>query len=196
MKKNLITIIALLMSVAMLAQNTDLMNKEFEKISPKEIDENIVKMAADEWLLVTAGNKEHFNMMTASWGMLGHLWNEAVVMVFIRPQRYTYEFMESEKYFTITVFSDDYRDILNFCGSKSGRDYDKVKETGLIPVETALGNVYYKQAKLVIECEKIYADFFSKDKFIDQSLPSKVYPSGDFHKMYVGKILNVWVEKE
>jgi flavin reductase (DIM6/NTAB) family NADH-FMN oxidoreductase RutF len=207
MKKITITIIALIMSGAMLAQNTQIMEakfepisanveKTFDKISPKEIPGNVIRMIADEWLLVTAGTKDHFNMMTASWGSIGHLWNEPVVMVFIRPQRYTYEFMEKEKFFTVTVFSEKYRDILNFCGSKSGRDYNKVKETGLIPVETPLGNIYFEQAKLVIECEKIYADNFEKSNFTEPSIASKIYPAGDFHKMYIGKIVNVWIGKE
>jgi flavin reductase (DIM6/NTAB) family NADH-FMN oxidoreductase RutF len=146
-------------------------------------------------MLITAGDKDNFNMMTASWGTIGNLWNEPVVYIFVRPQRYTFEFTEESNYFTLTFFEEEHREMLQFMGTKSGRDYDKVKETGLTPMFTELGNVYYEQARLVIECEKIYADFLKEGSFFDKTIIEKMYPSKDFHKVYVGKILNVWKKK-
>lgn len=168
----------------------------FQSISPKELSNNPVKMVADDWLLLTAKDGEKFNMMTASWGTFGNLWGEPVAFVFVRPQRHTFQFMEKDRYFTITVFEEQYRDILSFCGTKSGRDFDKVKETGLKPLFTDLGNVYYEQASVVIECEKIYADWFNEKAFIDPTISEKIYAQKDFHKMYIGKILNVWIKGE
>ena len=92
------------------------------------------------------------------------------MFIFIRPQRYTFQFTENEASFTICVFEETYRNMLQYCGSKSGREVDKVKKTGLLPVETDLGNIYYQQARLVIECQKIYADFIKEDGFIDPSI--------------------------
>ncbi len=175
--------------------NSTEMKTTFKQISPKEIQDNPIKMIDDDWMLISAGDKDNFNMMTASWGTIGNLWNEPVAFVFVRPQRYTYEFTENSDYFTLTVFEEKDRDILQFCGTKSGRDFDKVKETGLKPLFTDLGNVYYEQARLVIECQKIYADVFKEDAFIDKMISEKVYPTKDFHKMYIGKILNVWVKE-
>jgi flavin reductase (DIM6/NTAB) family NADH-FMN oxidoreductase RutF len=169
--------------------------KTFKQIDPKEIKDNPIKLIDDDWLLISAGEKDSFNMMTASWGTIGNLWNQPVVFIFVRPQRYTYEFTENSKYFTVTAFEEKDRDILQFCGTKSGRDFDKVKETGLKPLFTDLGNVYYEQARLVIECEKIYADVLEADAFIDKTILEKTYPTKDLHKMYVGKILNVWVKE-
>jgi flavin reductase (DIM6/NTAB) family NADH-FMN oxidoreductase RutF len=173
------------------------MNKEvsFKKIDPQDLDGKVIKTISEDWLLLTAGKENDFNMMTCSWGMLGNLWNEPVCMIFVRPQRYTYEFMEKNDYFTICVFDTIHRDILTFCGSKSGRDYDKVKETGLKPLYTEHGSVYYEQARLVIECQKIYADKFEATNFIDTTIMNKVYPEKDYHKMYVGKIINVMVKE-
>ncbi|MDR1739650.1 MAG: flavin reductase [Bacteroidales bacterium] len=169
--------------------------KTFKRISPKEIQDNPVKMIDDDWMLISAGNKDSFNMMTASWGTIGNLWNKPVAVIFVRPQRYTYEFTENGDYFTLTVFEEKYRDILQLCGTTSGRDTDKVKVTGLKPVFTDLGNVYYEQARLVIECRKIYADLLKEDAFFDKTITEKTYPTKDFHKVYVGEILNVWVKE-
>ncbi|MDR0295371.1 MAG: flavin reductase [Prevotellaceae bacterium] len=188
-------LIALMVTAGACKNSTAMKDTTFKQISPKEIQDNSVKMIADDWLLITAGDKDNFNMMTASWSTIGYLWGQAVVFIFVRPQRYTYEFMENSSYFTLTVFEEKYRDILQFCGTKSGRDYNKVKETGLKPLFTELGNVYYEQARLVIECEKIYADFLKEDAFIDKTIIENAYPNRDFHKMYVGKILNVWVKE-
>ena len=194
MKNINFALLVVLMIATASCQNSTQMETSFKKITPQEIQDNPIKMIADDWMLITAGNQDEFNMMTASWGTIGNLWNEPVVFIFVRPQRYTYEFTENSDYFTLTFFEEKHRDILQFCGTKSGRDFDKVKETGLTPVFTELGNVYYEQARLVIECEKIYADFLKEDKFIDQAIVEKMYPNKDFHKVYVGKILNVWVK--
>ena len=61
----------------------------FQKISAKEIKGNLIKMIADEWMLVTAGDSSGFNTMTASWGMMGEMWASDVAVTVIRPQRYT-----------------------------------------------------------------------------------------------------------
>ncbi len=174
---------------------TENLEKTFQKIDPKEISDNAVQLIGFDWMLLTAGKKDDFNMMTASWGTLGFLWNEPVIFTFVRPQRHTFNFTEKDDYFTISIFEEKDRDILQFCGTKSGKDYDKIKETGLIPLETELGNVYYEQARLVIECKKVYADYLKEDAFIDSTFAGKYYPEKDFHKMYVGKIVNVWEKK-
>jgi flavin reductase (DIM6/NTAB) family NADH-FMN oxidoreductase RutF len=187
-------VLGVILAVSAAVATSCVPEKSFKPVSVKELREPIVKTIADDWLLVSAGNKDSFNLMTASWGEIGHLWGEPVLTVFIRPQRYTYQFMENSKYFTVTVFAEQYREILNFCGTRSGRDCDKVKETGLIPLYTDLGNVYYEQGRLVIECEKIYADDFKAEKFVDSSIAKKIYPNEDFHRMYIGKIVNVWTK--
>ena len=90
-------------------------------------------------MLVTAGNAEKFNMMTASWGGLGFLWNRPVAFVFIRPQRYTFDFVERNEGFTLSFFGEEYRKVLQLCGTKSGREIDKVAETKLTPICNSIG---------------------------------------------------------
>lgn len=158
-------------------------------IKPEEIEDNVFKLIGDEWMLVTAGNKESFNMMTASWGGLGVLWNKNVCFIFIRPTRYTYGFIEKSNTYTLSFFDQKYKHVLNLCGTKSGRDCDKVKETGISPAETKSGSIYFKEARLVIECRKIYYQDLEPAHFLDPGIATN-YPGKDYHRMYVGEIIS------
>ncbi len=103
----------------------------FREIDPKELTGNPFERIGSQWMLVTAGDQNRYNTMTASWGGLGVMWGKNVAYTVIRPQRYTYEFMESNDTYTLSFYGKEYKTALNFCGSKSGRDVDKWKETGL-----------------------------------------------------------------
>jgi flavin reductase (DIM6/NTAB) family NADH-FMN oxidoreductase RutF len=164
----------------------------FNKIDVKTITDNFFQITDEDWMLITAGNRDKFNTMTASWGTFGILWNKPITICFIRPHRYTFVFAEESEGFTLSFFPENYRKILNFCGSRSGRDTDKMKETGLVPVETETGLIAFEQARLIIECKKIYSDFIREENFILKELIHKNYPSKDFHKFYIGEIVNCY----
>lgn len=110
---------------------------QFQEIDIRGIKENAIRLIRDEWALITAGDQKKWNTMTVSWGGIGELWGKDVAMIFIRPQRYTYEFIEREDYFTMSFFEKEYKKALSLCGSKSGRDIDKAKEAGLTPFFSA-----------------------------------------------------------
>ena len=169
--------------------------KVFRKISPKELDVNAIELIGDEWMLVTAGTMEKFNTMTASWGGLGELWNKPVAFVFVRPQRHTFGFTEREEIMTLSFFEPAYRPALTLCGNTSGRDTDKVAKTGLTPYLTDKGGIAFREARLVLECRKLYADWLKKENFTDGKIPAKLYPGDDFHKMYVVEIVNAWIKE-
>lgn len=166
----------------------------FKEISPKEIKNNAVSLFDDTWGLLTAGVQEKYNTMTISWGTLGELWGRDVCTVFVRPQRYTYGFMEENDCFTVSFFSEEYKKALAFCGSKSGRDYDKAKETGLTVIETDCGAAF-EQAEMIICCKKLYAQDFDADGFIDKSILSDCYKANDLHRYYVGEIVKVLIKE-
>ncbi len=163
----------------------------FKEIKPSEISESAFKLIGDDWALVTSGTEEKFNTMTISWGGVGIMWGKPVAFTFIRPQRYTFSFMENNGYYSMSFFDEKYRDALKFCGSKSGRDYDKVKETGLTPKFTEDGVPYFEEAKLVLVCKKLYAQELNKESIIDSESVDKWY-NDDFHKMYVSEIVKVY----
>ena len=162
----------------------------FKEITAKEIEGNMIKMIADEWMLITAGDKDSFNMMTASWGFLGEIWNKEVAVSFIRPQRYTFEFMEKSGIYTLSFYGSE-KALHKVCGSLSGRDVDKVKETGLTPVFSD-NTVYFEEARLVLVCKKIYTTEITENNMLDKDI-MKNYPQNDFHKAYFGEILKVYV---
>lgn len=161
----------------------------FKEISPYNIPDNVFKLLDKDWMLITAGTPQDFNPMTASWGHLGILWNLPIAIAYIRPQRHTFGFANKSDCYTLSFFAEEHRDILKFCGSRSGRDHDKVKETGLKPLFTETGGIYYEQARLVMECRKVYQDQLKPEHFIDPSIAKKNYPKDDFHTFYMGKVI-------
>lgn len=176
-----------------------LTKKTMKRIEVEELKDNFFEAIGKEWMLITAGQKDKFNQMTASWGCTGWLWNKPVAVVFVRPERYTHTLMERQDCVTLAFLGDspETRRAYNFCGSKSGRDHDKAAETGLRPVTTALGNITYEQARLTLECRKLYKDSIKPENFIDPGL-SKWYGAahGGYHDMYVLEIVNAYVNEE
>jgi flavin reductase (DIM6/NTAB) family NADH-FMN oxidoreductase RutF len=146
--------------------------KGFEEIDAKSLSGNVFDMLDDDWMLITAGTSQHCNTMTASWGGFGILWHKPMAICFVRPQRYT----------------------LHFCGQKSGRNVDKIKETGLITLETPNKAIAFEQARLIIECRKVYSDDIKPEKFLAPEIIGHIYPSKDFHRFFIGEITGCYVK--
>lgn len=162
----------------------------FKEINPKEIPDNLIKAISDEWMLISAGDKNGYNMMTASWGFAGEMWGRDSVIAMIRPQRYTMKFVEENDYFTLSFYGDR-KDIHKVCGSQSGRDVNKTERTGLTPVFSD-DTVYFEEARLVLICKKQYLDTLKEECFVDDE-PLKWYDN-DFHNMIIGKIEKVLIK--
>jgi len=170
-----------------------MLNKIFKAVSPDTLNVNFFKAIHNDWMLITAGTLNSFNTMTASWGSTGILWNRKIATCFIRPTRFTFEFAEKSEIYTLSFFDQEYQDALNYCGSHSGRNVDKIAATGLKPMETPEGGITFMQSSLVFECRKLYSDYIREDNFIDQGLIKLHYPRKDFHKFYVGEIMGCYV---
>ena len=164
---------------------------EFKRISPEEINDNPFKLIGKDWGLVTGGTKDGFNTMTISWGGIGVMWNKPVAFTFIRPQRYTYEFLEKDDIFTISFYDESCRKALSLCGSKSGRDINKPAETGLTPAFTEEGAPYFEQARLVLVCKKLYAQDLGDEFVTERGAVKGFYGTDDWHRMYVSEIIGV-----
>ncbi|MCI1955718.1 MAG: flavin reductase [Oscillospiraceae bacterium] len=167
---------------------------EFKQISIEDLSFNPFTMINKEWMLVTAGSERACNTMTASWGSLGELWGRYVSTIYIRPTRYTLEFLNREKYYSLCVLDEKYRAALNYCGSHSGRDGDKIKAAGLTPVFGGAAP-YFQEAKAVFLCRKLYRQDFDPACFLEKSLDAENYPKKDYHKMFIGSIEKVLVKK-
>jgi len=160
----------------------------FSVTDPETITDNLFKLIGSDWMLITAGVPESFNTMTASWGGMGVIWNKKVCFCVVRPTRHTRIFTESADYFSLSFFEERYRDVLTYCGSHSGRDVDKVKETRLTPL-FGDNTVYFAEARLVFVCRKIYYQDIDPRNFLDPAI-DRNYPLKDYHRLYVGEIVS------
>ncbi len=165
--------------------------KHYNEIEPESIEGNPFEMIGRRWFLVTAGNLDSYNTMTGGWGALGHLWGRNVAFAYVRPVRHTFSFTEGNPLFTLSFFPDSERHALEYCGSHSGRDVNKAKETGLTPFSPAPGSVSFSQANLVLVCRKLYAHFLKPEDFVDSSVDRECYPARDHHRVYIGAIEKV-----
>ncbi|MDP4210703.1 MAG: flavin reductase family protein [Bacteroidota bacterium] len=166
------------------------MESKLKPLDIKNLNDNVFSLLKDDWMLLTAGTRELFNTMTASWGAFGMLWNKPIAIGFIRPQRYTFDIANQTEHFTLSFFSHDYRKVLNFCGSHSGREVDKIAQTGITPVFSENSGVHFSEARLVLECKKLYVDELKPENFFATNLIKEFYPQNDFHHFFIGEITN------
>ena len=144
------------------------------------------QMIGNEWWLVTAGDEaKGYNTMTASWGHVGVIWQRPTAIVYIRPQRYTKEFVDRADRYTLSLFGGGYKKEMGYLGSHSGRDEDKVAKVGLTPVFEE-DYTYFAEAEIVVVCRKLYQAPLLPTGFIDAGIIDKHYPDSDFHDMYIG----------
>ena len=178
-------------------QKTATTGKELKEIDvKKDFHENAFNFFIgkdDKGILLAAGDKTKSNAMTIGWGGLGTLWgqNDAVT-VYVAQKRYTRQFMDKAKYFTLMTFDKSHQNILEYMGSHSGRDGDKAKALGLHTLYTEHGTPYYAEADMVIECEMMYDKPFDPSGF--KEVPKKLYanfPAG-IHSMYIGRVVKAW----
>ena len=203
--KNLLHHITVFAAIIMMAVTPAFAQEEngFKKFNVREdFTENGFQWFHDAELLA-AGDKVKSNAMTIGWGGIGTLWGRTALTVYVAEKRYTKEFMDEAEYFTVMVF--DVKDsgsaeerlqgkkVLNYMGTKSGRDGDKAQALGLHTAFTANGTPYYTEATMVIECKIMYAAPFDPQYFKSDA-PKKMYahfPAG-IHSMYIGEVVNAW----
>lgn len=170
---------------------------EFKKIDPKELSGNVFEMIADGWALITVKDGDRFNTMTISWGGLGWLWRKPVAFTFVRPSRYTYDFMKKNDVITLSFFEKGkYRDQLNLLGSKSGRDIDKMKDSGLTPIEID-GQIAFSEATCVMVLKQLYDGPLPEERI--QNVDKSVYAlqndrAPDIHDMRVSEVISCYIK--
>ena len=164
---------------------------DFMTLTPDVFSDFVTKNA-----LLTAGDKTGCNTMTIGWGQLGSIWNVPACTVYVRPERYTYQFMEKSGYFTVSIIPSDRRDIARVCGSKSGREVDKAAECGL-SVSYAEGDApYFEESELVLVCKKLYAQDLDDSHITDGGPIEKFYgKAGNWHRMYIGQVVAAYANK-
>jgi len=167
----------------------------FKEIDIQSIKMNPFTLIGEQWMLISAKKDDGCNTMTASWGGLGVLWSKNVVSLYIRPQRYTNEFVDGSNHFTLSFFDESYKKTLAYLGRVSGRDEDKIAKSELTLINDE-NMVAFEEAELIIVCKKIYKQQLMKDCFVDDSISTSVYPDDDFHYLYVGEIEKIYVKEK
>ena len=163
-----------------------------KQVDVNSISPNAFDAIGKQWMLITAGDREACNTMTASWGGLGILWNKRVATAYIRPQRHTKSFVDRQDYFTLSFLPEQYRKALAFCGSHSGRDGDKWAGSGLTPAFTDSGVPYAAEAELVLVVRKQFCQQMDPACILDEAVLERDYPGRDFHYMYIGEIVEAY----
>lgn len=166
----------------------------FREVKAEDLKINPFTTIGKDWFLVTAGDEKQYNTMTASWGGMGVLWRKNVVTIYIRPQRYTKEFVDKNDRFTLSVLGEEYRKALNVCGTQSGRDVEKFKEAGITPYFLE-GTTAVEEAQMIFVCKKMYHQWMKEECFDDKDADSLCYPDKDYHMVYVAEIEKVLVRE-
>jgi flavin reductase (DIM6/NTAB) family NADH-FMN oxidoreductase RutF len=165
-----------------------------EEIPIEKLNLNAFHVWDKQNFLLTGGDfgKGLYNTMTVAWGSIGDMWNKPFVQVVVRPNRFTYQFLEKYETFTLSAFSEEYRQALQILGTKSGRDVDKIGESKLTPqASKGVAAPSFVEAELVVECRKMYWQDFEPTHFLDTSI-HKYYPKKDYHRVYFGEIVGVF----
>jgi len=160
-------------------------------IDPARLRLPVVSAWKDRWFLLAAGDLAagSFNVMTVAWGALGCMWSRPLAMIVVRPTRYTYTFFEKHRDFTLNRFPAGFEDKLNYCGSHSGRDVDKIRQTGLTPIACRrVAAPGFEQAELILECRVSYFNDLDPSRFLEEYIEGN-YPNKDYHRMFFGEIL-------
>lgn len=162
-----------------------------KEIQIADFNENVFSWIGKDWMLITAGNEEKQNAMTASWGGMGVLWGKNVVYIVVRPQRFTKTLLDAFDHFSLTFFDEEYRKTLAYMGSASGKDEDKIANSKL-HVAFEHKTPYFKEAHTAFICKKLYAQFIDPTCFIDPALDASMYPEKDYHMLYVAEVEKIF----
>jgi len=164
-----------------------------EKIQFENLQVQPHHLWGKQWMLLTCGefSTGQYNTMAVGWGSLGMMWEKPFAQVVVRPTRFTYGFMEEYESFTLCAFPEEYRKAVLLLGTRSGRQGDKIADSGLRPVaSTEIDAPGFEEAELIIECRKFYWDDMEPSRFVDPAIEGN-YPEKDYHRIYFGEIKSI-----
>lgn len=163
---------------------------KIKTLSPDTLRKNPFQLIGKDWMLVTAGSEEKVNTMTASWGGLGVMYGKNVAFIVIRPNRYTKEFIDQEDTFSLSFYDKEYRKTMNYLGTVSGRNEDKIQKSGLT-LNRVDNTPYFDEANMVLICKKLFKQPLNTDGLVDDKLKTTWYRNGDFHTLYIAEITKI-----
>ncbi|MDZ7316260.1 MAG: flavin reductase [candidate division KSB1 bacterium] len=166
---------------------------QWDWIDLRNLDFNAFEIWQGQGLLLASGDyaQRHYNAMTIGWGAFGILWGKPAAFVFVRPTRFTFQFMEQYPTFSISAFSKDYASALHIMGTRSGRDGDKFAAASLTVIPSGrIAAPSFAEAEWTAECRTIFRQDIEPKGFLDKEIEA-FYPRQDYHRLYVGEILGL-----
>ena len=164
---------------------------ELHSVELKDFSPEVFRVFGTNNALLTAGDREQSNTMTIGWCGLGRIWNLPACTVYVRPERYTYEFMENQEYFTVSVPALEDHDRIKVFGTRSGRNTDKLAESGMSVAYTDAGVPYIAESQWVLVCRKLYAQDLKPEHLTDER-PERFYQGEGWHRMYIGEVVEAY----
>jgi flavin reductase (DIM6/NTAB) family NADH-FMN oxidoreductase RutF len=163
------------------------MKHSFQPITADLMEFNPFEKIGKDWMLVTSGTEEKANAMTASWGTVGVMWGKNVACIVVRQSRYTKEFIDQQKTFSLSFLGEHHRNMLKYFGKVSGRTEDKIKEAG-VELDYSDGIPYVDQADVVLVCKVLSATELTPEQFVQEEIKSDWYQDEDYHTLYIAEI--------
>lgn len=160
-----------------------------KKVSPDHrYSKTLERLASPGLLLASTDSAGESNVMTIGWGSMGIIWGRPCFVVLVRPSRYTYRFIEDSRIFTVNVPTLEMRDYVTMCGTRSGRDVDKIGE---YDVDVCMGQnvaaITFDAAPMVYECRVLHHNDLIPAN-LDQGVEDRSYGGSDYHRVYFGEI--------
>ncbi len=179
----------------MVVANERIVMSLFKAIDVCDLSVEPFKVFDKKWFVLTVGDEAGSNSMTVSWGAMGTFCGAPAVHIMVRPSRFSYPILEEKGTFTVSQLArPNYDEALMALGRRSGRDYpNKVAEAGLSLVDLGAGAPGLAEAELVIQGEVIYRQDMDPEA-LPADLREKWFDTGDYHRLYVGKVTGVWVK--
>lgn len=162
----------------------------FQPVTPDLMECNPFEKIGKEWMLVTAGNKQKANTMTAAWGGMGVMWGKNVVYIVIRQSRFTKEFIDREGTFSLSFLGEKNRNMLKYLGSVSGRTEDKIKEAG-VELNYEKEIPFVDQANLALICKVMSATVLKPEEFLAEEIDQTWYQDKDYHTLYIAEVTDI-----
>ena len=163
-----------------------------------KFNENSDKMLQQlqKGIFITTKKNDKVNTMTIAWGGINYVWSKPVFVVYVRYSRDTYQMLENSDEFTISVPGNKkLNKALGFCGTKSGRDYDKIKECNLSLLESRVVKPpILADCEMHYECKVIYKQAMEPGNILE-SVKDRYYPTNDYHVIYYGEIVDSYIIK-
>ena len=162
----------------------------------KYLAQTINVLSHEGALLVSADKSGRANVMTIGWGTFGWIWSKPILVVLVRPSRYTFEYMEQHGEFTVNIPSPALAETVAYCGRVSGRNFDKFAERGLTAARGRRVSVpVIKECAVHYECREVHKNDVLPD-LLAPEIDENAYGNGDYHRIYYGEILATYADPD